>query len=53
MEVGKGGGVGVERDFACNDGHTLQCTDGVLLSYTLKTCMVLQIDVTSINLTKK
>ena len=40
MEVGKVGEMGTERDFAWGDGHTVLCTDDVLLSCTLETCMV-------------
>ena len=43
--VGGGGqrvvGIGIERDFAWADGNMMQCADDVLLSCTLKTCMVL------------
>ena len=37
----KGEEWGQKRDFAQGDGHTMQCADDVLLSCTLKTCMVL------------
>ena len=33
--------MGSERDFACNDGRMMQCTDDVLLNYTLETYMIL------------
>ena len=39
--MGKGGGMGMERDFALGDGHTMPCADDVLVSCTLKPCMVL------------
>lgn len=31
--------MGTERDFACGNGHMLQCADNVLLSYALEICM--------------
>ena len=41
MELGQGGQVGMERDFAMDDGFAMQCEDDVLLSCTLETCMIL------------
>ena len=45
--------IGTEKDFAWGDGCTIQCTDDVLLSCTLETCMVLRTNVTPINSIKK
>ena len=45
MVVGGGGQSGeemrVEIDFVLGDGRTVHCTDEVLLSCTLESCMVL------------
>ena len=41
VEVSKGGEMGVEGSFAWDNGHTVRCVDGVLLSCALDTCMVL------------
>ena len=46
----RGDGKGTEGCFAWGDEQTMQCAGDVLLSCTLKTCMVLQTDVTPINL---
>ena len=43
----------MERDFAWDDGHTLQCANNVLLSYTLETCMVLLTNLIPTNSIKK
>ena len=37
----KYGGMGTERDFVWGNGHMMQCADDVLLSCTLKTCLIL------------
>ena len=37
----KGGGMGMERDFAWGGGHNMQCAADVSMSCTLETCMVL------------
>ena len=43
----------MERDFIWDDGRMVQHADDVLLSCTLETCMVLQINFTPINSIKK
>ena len=54
---GLGGGrqrqvMGMERDFAVGNGHLTQCADGMLLSCTIETCIILQTNITPINSVK-
>ena len=53
MEVIKERKMGMEKDYAWGDGCLIQCTDDVLLSCTVETCMVLQTNVTPINSIKE
>ena len=41
--------MGTERDFALGYGCTIQCSDDVLLIFTLETCVVLWTNITSID----
>ena len=43
------GGMGIKRYFAWGNGCTMHCEDGVSLSCTLETCIILQTSVTPIN----